>query len=303
MFLGTPSFAAAHLSALLDAGENVAGVITRPDKPRGRGRKIAPPPVKTLAQSRGIEVIQPSDLHSGEVDEWLKSIKPWLMVVVAYGKILPERLIRLPSMGAWNVHASLLPRWRGAAPIERAVQHGDSRTGVTLMQIDAGMDTGEILIQRETEIGPDETAGELTGRLKEMGCRILLEGIEKARAGELAARPQDDGEATYAPPVRKEEAAIDWSRPAAELHNMVRAFNPRPGARTGELIVWEARPLAGAAKSEPGVIEEVSSEGILVSAGEGLLRILKVQPPGKKAMSAADYARGKRFKPGSRITG
>ena len=302
MFFGTPSFAAAHLEALIEAGENVAEVVTRPDKPKGRGRKITPPPVKALARTHGIDIIQPVELNSGEVEGRLKSIKPWLLVVVAYGKILPERILRLAPMGAWNVHASLLPRWRGAAPIERAIQHGDTRTGVTLMQMDAGMDTGGILMRRETDIGPDETAGELAERLKEMGCRLLLEGIEKARAAGLAIRPQQEGDATYAPPVTKDEAGMDWNRPAIELHNMVRAFNPRPGARSGDLIVWETRRGPGGAGDEPGTIEKVNSEGLVVSTGEGSLRVLKVQPPGKKPMSAADYARGKRLRPGSRIT-
>ncbi len=303
MFLGTPPFAAAHLGALLDAGENVAGVITRQDKPKGRGRKISPTPVKTLALEHGLEMIQPSELDSGEVDDWLKSINPWLLVVVAYGKILPERIMNFASMGAWNVHASLLPRWRGAAPIERAIQHGDSNSGVTLMQMDVGMDTGDILIQRETQIGPDETAGELTERLMEMGCRLLTEGVEKARTGELEARPQEDERVTYAPPVKKKEAVMDWSRPAEELHNMVRAFNPRPGAKSGELTIWETRLRPGVARNKPGVIEKVTSDGVLVNTGEGMLHVVRVQPPGKKPMSAADYARGKRLQPGSPITG
>ena len=303
IFLGTPRFAATHLRALLDAGEHVKGVITKPDKPRGRGRVIEPTPVKQAALEKGIEVIEPKNPNDRETVEWIKAKNPWLLITVAFGRILSSELLGLASAGAWNVHASLLPRWRGAAPVARAIENGDTKTGITLMMMDTGLDTGDMLLTAETEIGPEETAGELEARLEKMGCRILLEGLKLAREGKLIRKAQPDEGVTMAPPMSKEEANIDWNRPAIRIHNKIRALNPHPGARTGELKILRSRLHDGISEGSPGAIKEMTSDGIVVFTGEGPLCLVEVQPPGKRKMSASDYARGKRLAPGDLLIG
>jgi len=303
IFLGTPQFAATHLRALLDAGEHVIGVVTKPDKPRGRGRVIEPTPVKQIALERGIGVIEPKNPNDRETVEWVKAKNPWVLITVAFGHILSSELLGLAPAGAWNVHASLLPRWRGAAPVARAIENGETKTGITLMMMDTGLDTGDILLAAETEIGPEETAGELEARLEKMGCRILLEGLKLAREGKLTRKAQPDEGVTLAPPISKQEADIDWNRPAVRIHDKIRALNPHPGARTGELKILRSRFHDAGSKGSPGVIKEITPEGILVFTGEGLLCLVEVQPPGKRQMSASDYARGKRLAPGDLLIG
>jgi len=297
VFLGTPQFAAAHLNALIESGENVAGVVSRPDKPKGRGRKTSPTPVKEVALDNDIEIIQPYDPKSIETFEWIKNKDPWLLITVAYGRIVPANILDLPSRGAWNVHASLLPRWRGASPINRAIQYGDAETGVTLMVMDAGLDTGDILLQASTRIGENRTAGELEDDLKKIGCRLLLTCIERARDGDLEPRRQPGEGVTSAPPIEKAEMLIDWGRTAAELHNHIRAFSPKPAVRSGEIKLLGTRLVEGNVAGPPGSVKNMDRDGIIINTGEGLLKVIELQPPGKKPMGAADYARGKRLKP------
>ena len=296
LFLGTPQIAAAHLRTLIDANEKVVGVISRPDKPRGRGRKLTPTPVKQIAVDNELEVIQPEDPRDEEVINWVKQMDPWLIVVVAYGRILPPGMLGIPPAGSWNVHASLLPRWRGAAPVARSIQHGDIKTGITLMMMDAGLDTGDIILQSETEIGSDETCGELEARLETMGCKLLIEGIKMAREDRLEVRSQPEQGATYAAPIKKQEAQIDWKRTARELHNHIRAMSPRPGARTGQLKIFKSSlPLGAESTGAPGAVAKIESSGVMVNTGEGLIELVELQPPGKRRMQAADYARGRRL--------
>jgi len=264
---------------------------------------MAPTPVKEIALSRGIDFIESQNPKEPATVGWVKEKAPWLIVTAAYGRIIPPEILDIPTGGAWNVHASILPRWRGAAPIARAIQHGASKTGITIMLMDEGLDTGDILLGAETEIGEDETAGELEERLEKMGCKLLIEAIEIARDGKLEPRPQSTEGVTYAPPIDKKDADIDWSKPAHAVHNHIRAMSPRPGARTGNLKIFRSHVFEGAADGPPGTVKEVDSSGVVVNAGEGLLLVVELQPAGKRQMKAADYARGRKLAPGQTIYG
>ncbi|MGD2082386.1 MAG: methionyl-tRNA formyltransferase [Chromatiales bacterium] len=293
VFAGTPDFAVPSLRALIGSAHRVLAVYTQPDRPAGRGRKLAPSPVKRLAQDHGIEVRQPTSLKPAADCSDLEALGADLMVVAAYGLLLPRRVLGAPRLGCVNVHASLLPRWRGAAPIQRAILAGDPESGVSIMQMEAGLDTGPVLLERSCPIGPRDTAGDLHDRLSELGARALTDALPGIADGSLSARPQDDELATYATKLSKEEAWIDWALPAVQIDRQVRAFNPWPvactdwGGRT--LRIWRAEPLAGSVTATPGTVIGCSRDGIDCAAGEGAVRIVELQAPGKRAMAAADF--------------
>ncbi len=289
--MGTPDFAVPSLAALLEAGHEVAAVYTQPDKPKGRGHKLQPPPVKVLAEEKGIPVLQPTTLRTPEAAETLRAFAPELIVVAAYGKILPPEILRIPPRGCINVHGSLLPKYRGAAPIQWAVLNGEKKTGVTIMQMAEGMDTGDILAVRETEIGEDETSGELFDRLMMLGADLLIETVE--RLSEITPVPQDEAEATLAPMIRKEMAQIDWTQSASKIHDLVRGMCPSPTAfcTLGEKRVKVFAVRALPENGTPGEIAELHGE-LAVFCGSGAVQLLEIQPENGKRMRGADYARG-----------
>lgn len=303
VFMGTPDFAVPCLRRLLEDGYDVAGVFSQPDRPKGRGYRLLPPPVKELALERGIPVYQPAGLRDGEALSVLRELAPDLAVVVAYGRILPPDLLEAPRLGCVNVHASLLPRLRGAAPVQWAVINGEATTGVTTMHMAEGLDTGDIILQRETAVGPEETAGELFERLAALGADCLSETLPLLLEGRAPRKQQDDTLATWAPPIGKELAALDFTKPAAALCHLVRGLNPSPVAKAwldGRLIkVLLARPAADFA-GKPG--EVLNAARLIVGCGDGAVELLTVQPEGKKPMTGAEFARGRRLVGGEMFT-
>ena len=298
VFAGTPGFAVPSLHAAMSKGDVVA-VYTQPDRPAGRGRGLQPSMVKQAALEAGIEVRQPDNLRSREAREALRALKPDLMIVVAYGLILPQSVLDIPVHGCWNVHASLLPRWRGAAPIQRAIEAGDTETGVCLMKMEKGLDTGPVLLRANTDIRPAETGGELTERLSGMGAQVLGDGLGLLRIGLLpSARVQDEDGVTYARKLEKHEAKLDWSETAVQLADKVRAFNPWPIAEAmlaGERVrIHGAVAVPGGEGVAPGTIVGATREGLDVATGHGLLRIRVLQREGGKAITAADYVNARR---------
>jgi methionyl-tRNA formyltransferase len=298
VFAGTPEFAVPSLRAAAANGEVVA-VCTQPDRPAGRGRGLTASPVKQEALGLGIPVLQPETLKGDDAQGRLRALEPDLMVVVAYGLILPRKVLAIPRHGCWNVHASLLPRWRGAAPIQRAIEAGDAETGVCLMRMEAGLDTGPVLLSQATAIGAEETGGQLHDRLAELGAKLLAEGLRQLRAGTLpAARPQPEAGVTYAHKLDKAEAKLDWSLPAEVLARKVRAFSPWPVAEAqvaGErLRIHEAVALSAVYVSGHGRVIAAGRQGIDVACGGGALRLLRVQREGGKPISAADYLNARR---------
>jgi len=298
VFAGTPEFAVPSLRAAAARGEVVA-VYTQPDRPAGRGRALAASPVKREAVARGIPMFQPQTLRDAAAREQLRALQPDLMVVVAYGLILPRAVLEIPRFGCWNVHASLLPRWRGAAPIQRAIQAGDPETGVCLMQMEVGLDTGPVLLERRTPIGAEETGGQLHDRLAELGAQVLADGLGLLRAGiRPVPRPQPEEGVTYAHKLDKAEARLDWSRPAAELARTVRAFHPWPVAEArvaGErLRIHAATALDLDHAAAPGTLLGASREGIDIACGQGVLRLRTVQRDGGRAITAADWLNARR---------
>jgi methionyl-tRNA formyltransferase len=293
VFAGTPEFSVAALDALHAAGHRIVAVYTQPDRPAGRGRTLSASPVKRRALELGLPVEQPATLKSAESAAGLASHEPDLMVVVAYGLILPQAILDVPRLGCLNIHASLLPRWRGAAPIQRAILAGDTRTGVTIMKMDAGLDTGPMLLVRSLEIGATENAGSLHDRVAMLGADAILDAIGPWMAGgvEPVAQPLDG--ATYAAKIRKEEAVIDWSRAAGEIARQVRAFNPWPVAETRwqgqQLRIWEAEPRDEGPGAVPGTIVEATGARLSVAAGSGSLEIRRLQLAGRNAMSATEF--------------
>ena len=296
LFAGTPEFAAIHLQALINSNHDVIGVYTQPDRPAGRGKKLQPSPVKQVALDHGIPVYQPLNFKDTADVEQLKSLNADVMVVVAYGLILPQSVLDAPKHGCLNVHASLLPRWRGAAPIQRCIEAGDKLTGITIMQMDKGLDTGDMLSKVTTGIQSDDTGGSLHDRLAELGPPALLATLAQVEAGTLNPEKQNDTQANYAHKLLKEEALINWQQPADEIALRVRAFNPFPMAYTllgdERIRVLLAEPAAVTTRLLPGTIVNVSPQGLDVACGNGVLRITQVQLPGKKAMSVADVING-----------
>lgn len=296
VFAGTPDFAAGHLQALIDSRHNVIGVYSQPDRPAGRGKKLHPSPVKKLALEHNIPVYQPLNFKQDGAIEELEALNADIMIVVAYGLLLPAAVLEAPKMGCLNVHASILPRWRGAAPIQRAIQAGDTETGITIMQMDVGLDTGDMLSKTFLDINDDETGGSLHDRLLEQGPTALLQTLTLLQAGETIAEKQDDSLANYAHKLTKEEALINWSSPAKNIELSIRAFNPFPGAYTllgdQRIKVWQAKVLDEATSLLPGTIARVNSDGLDIATGSGLIRLLNVQLIGKKAMAIRDIING-----------
>jgi methionyl-tRNA formyltransferase len=294
VFAGTPDFAVPCLEACRATGAEVVAVYTQPDRPAGRGRKLAASPVKEAALAAGIPVEQPESFKAEAARDRLAAYAPDLMVVVAYGLILPRKVLAIPRLGCWNVHASLLPRWRGAAPIQRAILAGDDESGVGLMQMEAGLDTGPVLVERRTAIAADETGGSLHDRLSALGADALAEGLRRTMAGEtLAARIQAEAGVEYAHKLDKAEARLDFQLPAIALERKVRAFNPWPVAEAdvaGErLRIWSARALEITSGAEPGQVIAATRDGIDIACAGGALRLISVQRPGGRPIGAADY--------------
>ncbi len=294
VFAGTPEFAARCLEALIrQGGHDIVGVYTQPDRRAGRGRRPRPSAVKELALGHGLELYQPPGLRDTETREVLAALRPDLMIVVAYGLLLPQAVLDIPRRGCVNVHASLLPRWRGAAPIERALQAGDRETGISLMRMEIGLDTGPVLSQRSMPIEDHDTAASLHRRLAALGAETLLENLDDILADRCPARPQDEALATYADKISKQEAAIDWSRSAIEIGRDIRAFNPRPIAHTRlqgqDMRIWEARPLSAECRTPPGTVIACTTAGIDVAAADGVVRITRLQLPGRKPVAVRDF--------------
>lgn len=322
--MGTPDFAAVHLKALAAAGYPIVGVVTQPDRPRGRGGRVSFSPVKQAALELGLPVLQPARVKNPQAVADIAALQPDLAVVVAFGQILTQQLLDVPRLGCINVHASLLPQYRGAAPIHWAVINGETLTGVTTMWMDAGLDTGDMILRSEVPIGPEMTTGELHDRLAEAGAELLVRTLRAVERGDAPRTPQDHAIATYAPRLTPADERIDWTRPAAQIANLVRGMNPWPVAHTvtprGRLKVWQARPWnpaqggalpltgaaaspgAGSAAAAPGTVVAVrKGEGLLVQTGGGLLLLQEVQPENGRRMTAEEYARGQRLEPGAAL--
>lgn len=307
VFAGTPEFAAAHLEALIAGGFEVVSAYSQPDRPSGRGKKLVPTPVKAVAEQHGIAVHQPLTLNDADSLAQLAGLKPEVMVVVAYGLLLPPAVLALPRYGCLNVHASLLPRWRGAAPIERAILANDAESGVCVMQMEQGLDTGPVLQRVATPINSDDNSATLTTRLQQLGCAALIDVLHALPAGTLRAEPQNAALATYARKMQKEEAQIDWTRSAADIHNQVRALFPRSPAWTlhdgKRLRLIRAAVGNDSCDTLPGTVIEVSAHSIKIACGSGVLEVFEVQMEGKPAMGIGSLLNGHPgfFKAGSRF--
>ncbi len=307
IFLGTAGFAGPSFEALLGSDHDLAALVTQPDRSRGRGRRQAKvPPLKPIALQNGVPVLQPPRVREADPIRQLRDLTPDVLAVVAYGQILPRELIDLAPHGAINVHGSLLPRYRGAAPIQWALANGDATTGVTTMQIDEGLDTGPMLLSRTLPIGPRETATELEPRLAQIGADLLLETLAALEEGSLKPRAQDESEATLAPRLRKEDGLVDWKRPAEQIERRTRAFVQWPGSTTSyegrSLKLLAARPVAGDGDADAGTVTAIGPDGIVVTCGGGTLLCLeRVQPESRRPMPAADFARGARLAVGATL--
>jgi methionyl-tRNA formyltransferase len=309
VFLGSGAFAIPCFEELLDSGHDVAALVTQPDRQRGRGKTLAPPPLKPVAEARGVPVLQPPRVRDEEAQEQLRRLAPQLQVVVAFGQILPPEVIDIAPRGTVNVHASLLPKLRGAAPIQWAIAGGETTTGVSTMLIDEGLDTGPVLLQRSLTIGPEETSADLEPRLARLGADVLAETVRGLADGLLDPTPQDHEQATLAPILKKEDGRLDWGRSARDLDCRIRGFHPWPGTFTSHggrmLKVRRARPVeptAGDVGGEPGTIVGLGAEGLVVACGkEGRLLLVEVQPESRRAMDAAAFAAGARLRPGDRL--
>jgi len=310
IFMGTPDFAVPPLNALIDSSAAdtwaVVAVVTQPDRPKGRGKKLAPPPVKEVAQQAGVTVLQPETLKSPKAVAQLAALKPDLIVVAAFGQILRKNVLNLPPHGCINVHASLLPRWRGASPVTAAIQAGDAETGVTLMKMDEGLDTGPILARRAIPIQPDHTGGSLTQELAQLGAKLLVDTLPAWLAGEIKPQPQDDQQATKARLLKKRDGKIDWSQPAAEIEQQVRAFWPWPGTFTygpkGQIKILEVAVAGDVSPGEraPGTLFTHNQEAY-VATGSGAVQLITVQPAGKKPMSVQAMLNGQPELVGARL--
>ncbi|MFL4214269.1 methionyl-tRNA formyltransferase [Enterobacter mori] len=307
IFAGTPDFAARHLDALLSSGHKVVGVFTQPDRPAGRGKKLMPSPVKVLAEEHGLPIFQPASLRPQENQQLVADLNADVMVVVAYGLILPKAVLDLPRLGCVNVHGSLLPRWRGAAPIQRSLWAGDAETGVTIMKMDVGLDTGDMLFKLACPITNEDTSATLYDKLADLGPQGLIETLQQLAENTATPEVQDEALVTYAEKLSKEEAQLDWSLSAAQLERCIRAFNPWPMSwmmiDDQPVKVWKASVIDGDTSEEPGTIIEASKQGIQVATAKGILNLESLQPAGKKAMSAQDLLNSRRewFIPGNRL--
>jgi len=296
VFAGTPDFAATALKALIAARHDIVGVYSQPDRPAGRGRKLQPSPVKQVALDHEIPVFQPETLKTPEAQQELADLNPDVMIVAAYGPILPKAVLEIPTHGCLNIHASLLPRWRGAAPIQRAIAAGDEETGITIMQMDEGLDTGAMLLKSLTAIEEQDTGGSLHDRLAEMGGKAIVKALELLEKGELNGEVQNNDLACYARKLSKDEGHIDWSTAAIDIERLVRAFNPWPGTFSDlgdqRIRIHEARALATASDKPAGTVLRRDREGIDIACGTGTLRITRVQLPGSRAQSVNDLING-----------
>ncbi len=303
VYMGTPDFAVPPLRALHDAGHGIAAVVTQPDRPKGRGRKLSPPPVKQAAMDYGDVVFQPKTVRTDEFHAHMADLAPDLFVVVAFGQLLPQSLLNIPDRGAINVHASLLPRHRGAAPIQWAIINGDRETGVTTMMMDKGMDTGDMLLAEKTTIQPDDTAASLHDRLSQLGARVLVETLERLQAGSLQRTPQDHDQATYAPMLKKTDGEIDWSLPAEQIERLIRGVTPWPGAYTFSegmrLKVFKSSVLDREVSVAPGTILECMPGELRVATGKGALAIREIQGKSGKRLPIDDFLCGCRLPDGS----
>ncbi|GBD39679.1 Methionyl-tRNA formyltransferase [bacterium HR37] len=299
--MGTPEFAVPSLKALIESGDEVVAVVTQPDKPKGRGLEVTPPPVKILAQKYGIPVLQPQKIKTEEFLKQLEELRPDIICVVAYGKILPKDILELPRYGCINVHASLLPKYRGAAPINWAIIRGEKVTGITTMKMDEGMDTGDILLQREVPIEDEDTAETLSHKLSLTGAEVLIETLNLLKEGKLKPIPQNHSQATYAPMLKKEDGKIDWGKTAEEIKNLVRGTLPWPGAYTfldnKILKVYKVRVVEGQGK--PGEVIKSDKETLRVATGENALDILELQIEGGKRLDTATFLRGRKIREGT----
>ena len=306
-FMGTPEFALPSLKALLDSGENVVCVVTQPDRPRGRGRKVMAPPVKELALTASLPVLQPERIRGEEFHGILRDFKPDIIVLVAFGKILPASIITLPPLGTINVHGSLLPRYRGAAPIQWALVNGEEETGVTVMQMDEGIDTGDILLQESITIMPQDTAGTLSAKLAELGGKTLVRALDLLRSDSIQPLQQDDARASYAPILQKEDGVVDWSQPAKRISGLIRGLDPWPATVTTlagrRLRLFspqvEENNSCCSTFPEPGTICRADRNGLLVTTGNGCLLIREVQPEGARRMEVAAFISGRLVEPGT----
>lgn len=306
IFMGTPDFAVPALQKLLASEHQIVAVVTQPDKEKGRGKKLSPPPVKVVAEDAGIPILQPTKIKTEDFYDTLKSFKPDLIVVVAYGKILPQEILTLPPLGCINVHGSLLPRHRGAAPIQWAVISGDQTTGVTIMQMNEGMDTGDILLPAAIDMTHDETAGALFEKLALLGADTLITALSRLRDNDLPPLPQNDDEATKAPPLKKEMGLIDWHKSAVDLHCLIRGLDPWPSAYTflndTRYRLFAPKVVNKDSDAQPGTVLLADSNGILVATGSNALLIKELQPEGKKRLTAEAFLCGNPLPIGSRFT-
>ena len=305
VFMGTPEFAVPVLSALHEAGHEIALVISQPDRPKGRGRKLEPTPVKQKALDLGLNVFQPDKIRKPEAIEAVAAIKPELAVVAAFGQILPKAVLDIPVRGCLNTHASLLPAYRGAAPINWAIINGEVKTGVTIMQMDVGMDTGDMLLKAEEPILPDDTAGTLTERLSKIGAALIVKAIEELEAGRLITVKQDPALATSAPLLKKELGLVDWGKSAPEIERLMRGLDPWPGAYTSRgpdvLKLWKAGVASMDGDGDPGSVADANREGIFVNTGCGVLVIKELQGTGGRRMTAPEYLAGHKILKGERL--
>ncbi|OAT81418.1 methionyl-tRNA formyltransferase [Desulfotomaculum copahuensis] len=310
VFMGTPDFAVPALQSLIRAGYRVVAVVTQPDRPRGRGKKLLPGPVKQAAREHGLTVLQPERIKEASFLAQLARLEPDVVVVAAYGQILSPAVLNLPRLGCLNIHASLLPRYRGAAPVHRAVMNGERETGVSIMLMNEGLDTGAVLLQKAVPVTGTDTTGLVQDRLAGLGAELLLETLPRWAAGKITPRPQDDAQATYAPPLTRQDEIIDWQRPARAIADQVRGLDPRPGARTcldGRLIkIWRALPRDAAsavADAVAGQVLTANREELLVLTGQGCLEILELQAQGGRRLPASVFLRGRPLSAGTVLGG
>ncbi len=307
IFMGTPAFALPSLKRLVEEGHGVVLVVTQPDRRAGRGLRLQPPPVKVAAEALGLPVLQPETLKDEAVIARLQGLAPDVLVVAAYGRFVPKAILDIPRLGCYNVHPSLLPKFRGPAPIHRALMAGEEETGVTIIRMDEGMDTGPILLQKVTPILPEDTAGSLEDRLAVLGAEALAEALWLVEKNEASLVPQEHGLATYAPKLKEEEGRLQWSWEARRLHNLIRGFSPEPGAYTlfrgKRLKILRSALVSEEEGGQPGTILAIGKEGFVVATGRGALRLLEVQPEGRRRMTAAEFARGTHLRIGEAFDG